>query len=423
MAIDIHIYDYRLKDGKKQYGYRFEIASVDKKRKWKNKAGFKTKGEAIKAANEAYNLYNNVGDVSEPKEMSFSDFLDNWIKNDCVDLKPATIANYQKKARLYIKPMLGEYRVKTIKKDNLQDLLEFLHKKGFALNTLNVVKGILAKCFEYAVENHYIPYSPAVKLKIPKNQEPDTATRSKPHVYISKERIQEIFTRFPEGSVNHIPLMLGYKCGLRLGEAFALQWDDIDLNNKTLTVNHQVQWHQDADKTTEDKKATNGKPDSGNGYWYFSPPKYNSIRVIELEDELVALLTREKERQEKAKKYYDDLYYYYYVEYKGTNGIINTEQRGKQINLLNVRESGEYINSRTMQHTSSVIHHQMNFPEFDYHSLRHTHATMLSEQGAPLKFIQNRLGHKKADITVNVYSHLTETLSEQGRNILNKMYE
>lgn len=64
-----------------------------------------------------------------------------------------------------------------------------------------------------------------------------------------------------------------------------------------------------------------------------------------------------------------------------------------------------------------------DFPEFDYHSLRHTHATMLSEQGAPLKYIQNRLGHKKADVTVNVYSHLTETLSEQGKSILNKMYE
>ena len=64
-----------------------------------------------------------------------------------------------------------------------------------------------------------------------------------------------------------------------------------------------------------------------------------------------------------------------------------------EIQPLLVRENGEYIAPRTMQHTSSVIHHKMNFPEFDFHSLRHTHATMLQENGADMVYIQRRLGH------------------------------
>ena len=75
-----------------------------------------------------------------------------------------------------------------------------------------------------------------------------------------------------------------------------------------------------------------------------------------------------------------------------------------------------------MQHTSRVIHNDLNIKEFDFHSLRHTHATVLLEKGAPLKYIQQRLGHKKIDVTLNVYQHLTEELTQRGVNVLNKIF-
>lgn len=57
-----------------------------------------------------------------------------------------------------------------------------------------------------------------------------------------------------------------------------------------------------------------------------------------------------------------------------------------------------------MQHTSSVIHHQLVFPDFDIHSLKVTHATMLIENGAPVKHVQERLGHKKLEVTMQKYT-------------------
>lgn len=45
-----------------------------------------------------------------------------------------------------------------------------------------------------------------------------------------------IFKRFPYGSSSYIPLLIGYRCGLRIGETFGLLWDDIDFEAKTLIV-------------------------------------------------------------------------------------------------------------------------------------------------------------------------------------------
>ena len=80
-------------------------------------------------------------------------------------------------------------------------------------------------------------------------------------------------------------------------------------------------------------------------------------------------------------------------------------------------------NFRLIQHTSSVIHNQLDFKDFDFHSLRHTHTTMLIENGAPPVYVQNRLGHKNLDTTMNIYAnHMTETFKQQGNSILNNMY-
>ena len=94
----------------------------------------------------------------------------------------------------------------------------------------------------------------------------------------------------------------------------------------------------------------------------------------------------------------------------------------KEIRFLCVSENGTYITPRTMQHTSRIIHNDLNIKDFDYHSLRHTHATVLLEKGAPLKYIQQRLGHKKIDITLNVYQHLTDNLQQVGTKVLNDIF-
>lgn len=428
---DVHVRQRKNAKGEfTSWEYRFEIAPVNGERKYQTKASFRTKGEAKKAGREALLRYENIGEAVIPSEMSFADFLDYWMENDCkLDLKPSTIRGYEKIIRLYIKPVLGAYRLKSIKKDDLQRLIIEKYKQGFSYNTLSSVKGLLTKSMGYAVDNHYLVISPAHRLKIPKTMETDVPTRCDPHVYIPQNRIAEIFERFPVGTPNHVQLMLGYKCGLRLGEAFGLCWEDIDLENKTIFIHRQVQWQQDKSRTAEEKKTKNGSVDCGNGYWYFADPKYKSVRKIEIDDALVELLRNEKQEQERAKEFYGSKYIYYYEDERQR---ISTTPSNKPVNFVAVRKAevlsgqaqmpGSFISPRTMQYTSSVIHHKLNYAEFDFHSLRHTHATMLAENGAPPKYVQKRLGHAKIDVTLNIYQHLTASLREQGAAVLNEMF-
>lgn len=83
-----------------------------------------------------------------------------------------------------------------------------------------------------------------------------------------------------------------------------------------------------------------------------------------------------------------------------------------------VRPDGSYINSRNMQHVSHIARHELGIPKFDYHSLRHTHATMLAEKGASPKYVQYRLGHKNIQVTMQIYQHLTDKMSEEGARLL-----
>lgn len=208
-----------LKNGKKVYEYCFELAHEGGKRRRRTKSGFATKREARAAGRQALYEYENVGEVVVDNNISYSDFLDFWIENDCKNTcKEQTIKGYEKKIKLYIKPELGAYRIKSINKDNLQAFITDLYNDGFSVNTVTSIKGLLTKSFNFAVDRNYIPASPAVNLVIPKNKQPDRPTRFKQHIFLEKDQVDKIFERFPKGTSSFIPLKIAYHTGMRPGD-------------------------------------------------------------------------------------------------------------------------------------------------------------------------------------------------------------
>lgn len=391
-----------------KWEYRFEVASVDGKRKFVQKSGFTTKKEAIAVGTEVMNKYNNTGIIFQQSDIGFADFILEWLETIKLNVKPTTYTQYQKRINNHIIPSLGKYKLKSITYPVLQKFINDMYNNEYSRNSLSNIKGILSSSLDYAVEPmHYISSNPMNHVRLPSIRNHTIKLRQSPHVFISKEDMEIIFQRFPEKSTAHIPLMIGFKCGLRLGETFGLWWDDIDLENKTISINRQIQW-----------KEKDRRDNLSESYWYFTSPKYESYRTITIDDKLCELLKREKERQEKAIVYYDDLYCHNFIS--DTNRL-NQDGVGKEINLLCLEECGKFTQPRIMQHVSTVINKNLGI-KFDFHSLRHTHCSMLLESGANPKYVQKRLGHKNIQVTLNIYQHLTNNIQLDGNNIINKMF-
>lgn len=391
----------------KYWEYEFDAAKVAGKRNRISKSGYKTKAEAIAAGAAAMAEYNSSGIKFIPSEMSYADFLDYWMESYClITLKKTTLDNYKKRIKSHIKPSLGAYKLTSLTTAGLQKFINSKIDAQYSLNTLSVLRGILTGSLQYAVRQNMLKSNPAREIRIPTERSTESLQlRSAPHKYLPPDVIEKIFERFPEKHPSHIPLMLGYRCGLRLGEAFAITWDCVDLEKGQIYINKQVQWNP------------------AEQWWFFTNPKFNSFRTIDLDNSLLELLRRERKRQDKDRAYYEDMYTVYYEN--DVRGLVTSPDQASSatpIELMLVRQDGSYIQARTMQHASSVIHYELGVKDFTFHSLRHTHATMLAEAGMPQKYTQQRLGHKDISVTLKYYTHLTDKMSEIGGKILESMF-
>lgn len=398
----------------KKYGweYRFEAATVGGKRQQISKGGFRTKKEAIAAGNAAIAEYENAGLHIKQTEMSVADYFDLWMKEYCeVNLKQTTIVNYRKRIENQIKPTLGGYKLRHLNAATIQSQLNKWFEEGYSRNSLTAFKGILSGALDYAVITlQIIKDNPAARCKLPlaRAKPKTTETRSHARVVVPKETMDQVFKRFPEGHPAHLPLMLGYRCGLRLGEAFAVSFDDIDFDKGTLTVKYQVQM---------DEKVK---------LWQLVPPKYDSVRTIRLDDGLLRELERAHKRTCALREAYGDLYTVLRINH---TGHITTDENGTEWHPVNIREDGSYCQPRIMQHTFRVIHGKdaegdppLHY-DFDFHSLRHTHTTQLIAAGANPIDVKERLGHKNIETTLGIYAHNSEALQDQTVELMNKLYK
>ena len=82
-----------------------------------------------------------------------------------------------------------------------------------------------------------------------------------------------------------------------------------------------------------------------------------------------------------------------------------------------VKENGELLTPESFKYCARVIHKELGIVDFHYHSLRHTHATILAENGASPKTVMERLGHKDITVTLNKYTFNTEKMRNQAVEI------
>ena len=91
-----------------------------------------------------------------------------------------------------------------------------------------------------------------------------------------------------------------------------------------------------------------------------------------------------------------------------------------RVRMVCIAENGQYTSTDSFKFCSRVIHKELLLA-FDYHSLRHTHATLLIENGADVKDVQARLGHTNIETTLQTYVHDTEKMVERSVDLFEQV--
>lgn len=195
---------------------------------------------------------------------------------------------------------------------------------------------------------------------------------------------------------------------------------DIDLKNQTISINHQIVKRNFG---TDVKKAINkGRERMDKSEWYFQTPKTpTSCRTTKFGNALLAVLKAAKREKNVNRLKYTEHFTEYYLKPE-------TDEKGDTIqriipvsralpvdlpkaDMVCVRSDGSMITTDSFKYCCRVIYHDLHIA-FNYHSLRHTHATMLIEAGANVKDVQERLGHADIQTTMNKYVHNTEDMKQ-----------
>lgn len=238
---------------------------------------------------------------------------------------------------------------------------------------------VINRIFKYAVLMDVLNSNPFDKVIKPKSRQ----TQRKGN-FLTKEELKEFLKLAQNATLSYFfPLvhLMAYT-GLRQGEAIALKWSDIDFEDKKITVN----------KTAVRIKEKQSLQ---------TPKTKNSKRVISIDPNTLSILKNWKKDQIK-------IYFKNGKHFEGDDNFIFTNQRGDWVHIHNFIP---YFKRFVTDHGLKPI---------TPHGLRHTHASLLFGAGVDPKNISDRLGHSTIEITLDLYTHITE---EQRTDTVEKLLE
>lgn len=369
----------RSRNGK--FHYRYSIVNPETgKRKQKETPGFNTAKEAFQAGIDI-EAELRKGTYIEEKSITFSSYVEDWlrtyeahgnVKNSTVFLRKQNLA----KASKYF----GGFRLRDITKKQYQNMLNDLKLKNLSFSTINLVHVSTKMLFESAVEQEIIKSSPAIGAKLPSFQKTVEQLESGNDLpqYLEKDDLNKFLEVVKKhGTIQEYTLffLLAYT-GLRLGEACALKWKDIDKTESNISITKTLYVREGVEN-----------------FVLNTPKTRSSIRKVEISGKVIRVLDEQSIWQKQymmseRKKYYT---------------------AGNFIFVNDMYKPGYPMIHEVPQRAMKKYLAIANLPtSLTPHSLRHTHASLLAEAGEDIEVIQKRLGHKNDQITRDIYMHVTK---------------
>lgn len=395
-----------LKDGEsyreKEHRYMYRWVDSDKKR---HCTYAQTLTELRKKEKEI--TRNMVEDINTAgSNMRLDDVYTLWKKNKA-GLKESTQVNYQYMYDRFVGPKIGRMKVKDIRKTTILGLYNDLTRsndvgKTMAINTLEIVHNVLSQILQVAVDDDYIRKNPTDGT-LREIKQANSYERPKRKALTLEQ--QKRFIAFLKTNPRYyswsilFAVLLGTGC--RIAEFIGLRWCDIDWENNTISINHNLVY----------REHTNGKC-----YFAISTTKTSAgNRIIPMMADVRRALEDERARQQelgvKCTVVIDG-----YTDFIFFNRYGNPHQPA----AIN-REISRIIlayNAKEMQTAESEGRKAIILPTFSCHNLRHTFCTRLCENESNIKVIQDVMGHADIKTTMEVYAEAQQELKQRSMQSL-----
>jgi integrase len=280
--------------------------------------------------------------------MLFRDFVSSqWEPAILPTLKFATQRNYRHLTRRHLFPIFGDQPLCEIKRQHIQGFVtEKMTRQKFSWKTSMHIRNLLSKILSTAVDWEYLPVNPVSGVKLP------ARPLCEDKRFLTVDEVTRLL-RVLDGPA-HTLVLSAVLTGMRIGELLALRWKNVDFERKVIRVREAVY------------------------EGHVSTPKTRSgLRDVPIGPALEHALRR-----------------------------LNTSRRIADDSLVFPSRNGTYQRPGNL-HRRHLLPAcaKAGLRGFSWHDFRHTHATLLSDMGEPLKTAQAQLGHASLSTTAEIYAH------------------
>ncbi|MDT2396793.1 site-specific integrase [Enterococcus pseudoavium] len=367
---------YTKKDGSTAYLFKIYLGTdpITGKKIWTTRRGFSSKKSCQLAQNRLLVDVEENGFQKKSYE-TFLEIYELWFDSYKRTVKESTWAKTQEVFKLHILPIFANKKINQLKIPYCQSVVN----RWFDSNSKQCTnfKNQVSRVLDYAISLEIIEKNPMKYISMPTKK--DEFEEEKELNFYSKEELNSFLSYTKELSSPQAFVFFNLLAftGMRKGEALALNWDDINFKDSTISIN---------------KTVTRGVK----GRLIVVPPKTKkSARTISIDPQTMGIL---KDWRSKQKIDYMKLGY-------------NTLQP-KQLVFPNTNND-LMQDSRIRKWTLGVYKNHPELKRITIHGLRHTHCSLLFEAGASLSEVQDRLGHTDVRVTMNIYAHVTKQKKEE----------
>ena len=297
-------------------------------------------------------------------------FASAWLKSTlpASDRKMSTKTLYASLTRSHILGSdLGTMPLRSVKPRHVEAWVTGLRSKGLRPSTVRQIYTVLRAILDTAVRDDLLARNPAAALTRPKVEKREAA-------YLVPDQIRTLLAA-AEGSRYAALFALLVNTGLRRGEALALHWTDIDLEDRVLRVRGTLS------RVDGNLVVTTTKTE-------------RSRRSVPLSSAAVEILRGVRARQRAER--------------------LHAGSQWVQTPFVFTTELGEPCDPRNALRALKAASAKAGLPGIGLHTLRHSSASVMIVNGVPLKVVSEILGHASIAITGDVYGHVSPDVSREA---------